>query len=76
MRSQKNMSIRLAVVDGKKVEDTFSRIGRTGEQAFERIERSILPFLQMHHAFIQEVLSGMKYQLSPNKVKPSLRQGR
>jgi len=29
MRSQKNMSIRLAVVDGKKVEDTFSRIGRT-----------------------------------------------
>ncbi len=43
MRSQKNMSIRLAVVDGKKVEDTFSRIGRTGEQAFERIERSTKP---------------------------------
>ncbi|MBI1327005.1 MAG: tape measure protein [Alphaproteobacteria bacterium] len=43
MRSQKNMSIRLAVVDGKKVEDTFSRIGRTGEQAFERIERSTRP---------------------------------
>lgn len=42
-RSQKNMSIRLAVVDGKKVEDTFSRIGRTGEQAFERIERSTKP---------------------------------
>jgi len=39
----KNMSIRLAVVDGKKVEDTFSRIGRTGEQAFERIERSTKP---------------------------------
>ncbi|MAF98884.1 MAG: hypothetical protein CMH26_09635 [Micavibrio sp.] len=37
------MSIRLAVVDGKKVEDTFSRIGRTGEQAFERIERSTKP---------------------------------
>ena len=43
MRSQKNMSIRLAVVDGKKVEDTFSRIGRMGEQAFERIERSTKP---------------------------------
>jgi lambda family phage tail tape measure protein len=43
MRSQKNMSIRLAVVDGKKVEDTFFRIGRTGEQAFERIERSTKP---------------------------------
>ena len=30
--AQKNMSIRLAVVDGKKVEDTFKRIGHTGEQ--------------------------------------------
>ena len=39
-RSQKNMSIRLAVVDGKKVEDTFSRIGNKGQRAFERIERS------------------------------------
>lgn len=43
MAKTKNMSIRLAVVDGKKVEDTFSRIGRTGEQAFERIERSTKP---------------------------------
>ena len=42
-RSQKNMSIRLAVVDGKKVEDTFSRIGNKGQQAFERIERSTKP---------------------------------
>lgn len=31
--AQKNMSIRLAVVDGKKVEETFERVGRTGEQA-------------------------------------------
>ncbi|MAS87214.1 MAG: hypothetical protein CMH30_04465 [Micavibrio sp.] len=42
-RSQKNMSIRLAVVDGKKVEDTFSRIGNKGQRAFERIERSTKP---------------------------------
>ena len=41
--AQKNMSIRLAVVDGKKVEDTFKRIGQTGEQAFERIDRSTRP---------------------------------
>ena len=41
--AQKNMSIRLAVVDGKKVEDTFKRIGQTGEQAFERIDRSTKP---------------------------------
>ena len=41
--AQKNMSIRLAVVDGKKVEDTFKRIGQTGEQAFERIDHSTKP---------------------------------
>lgn len=41
--SQKNMSIRLAVVDGKKVEQTFQRIGNSGGKAFERIERSTKP---------------------------------
>jgi len=43
MRSQKTMSIRLAVVDGKKVEDQFQRIGGTGEKAFNRITRSTTP---------------------------------
>ena len=43
MRSQKTMSIRLAVVDGKKVEDQFQRIGGTGEKAFNRITRSTAP---------------------------------
>lgn len=43
MRSQKNMSIRLAVVDGKKVEDQFDRIGNCGEKAFQRITRSTAP---------------------------------
>ena len=37
------MSIRLAVVDGKKVEDQFQRIGGTGEKAFNRITRSTTP---------------------------------
>ncbi len=37
------MSIRLAVVDGKKVEDQFQRIGGTGEKAFQRITRSTAP---------------------------------
>jgi lambda family phage tail tape measure protein len=41
--AQKNMSIRLAVVDGKKVEETFDRVGRTGEQAMGRISRSTAP---------------------------------
>lgn len=41
--AQKNMSIRLAVVDGKKVEETFERVGRTGEQAMGRISRSTAP---------------------------------
>lgn len=44
MRSaQKNMSIRLAVVDGKRVEDNFDRIGQKGEQAMGRISRSTAP---------------------------------
>jgi len=43
MRSQKTMSIRLAVVDGKKVEDQFQRIGGTGEKAFQKITRSTAP---------------------------------
>jgi tape measure domain-containing protein len=37
------MSIRLAVVDGKKVEDQFDRIGNRGEKAFQRITRSTAP---------------------------------
>ena len=41
--AQKNMSIRLAVVDGKRVEETFERVGRTGEQAMGRISRSTAP---------------------------------
>ncbi|PCH98216.1 MAG: hypothetical protein COB76_07250, partial [Alphaproteobacteria bacterium] len=41
--SQKNMSIRLAVIDGKKVEKTFTRIGNAGGKAFERIDRSTKP---------------------------------
>ncbi len=41
--AQKKMSIRLAVVGGKKVEKTFDRIGRTGSKAFERIEHSTKP---------------------------------
>ncbi len=41
--SQKNMSIRLSVINGKKVEKTFKRIGNTGSNAFERIERSTKP---------------------------------
>jgi len=43
MRSQKKMSIRLAVIDGKKVEKTFERIGKTGSRAFKRIEHSTKP---------------------------------
>jgi tape measure domain-containing protein len=41
--AQKNMSIRLAVVDGKRVEETFERVGRTGEQALNRIDRATAP---------------------------------
>lgn len=41
--AQKNMSIRLAVVDGKRVEDNFDRIGQKGEQAMSRISRSTAP---------------------------------
>ena len=41
--AQKNMSIRLAVVDGKRVEDNFDRIGQKGEQAMGRISRSTAP---------------------------------
>ncbi len=41
--AQKNMSIRLAVVDGKRVEETFERVGRTGEQAMNRIDRATAP---------------------------------
>lgn len=41
--AQKNMSIRLAVIDGKRVEDNFDRIGQKGEQAMGRISRSTAP---------------------------------
>lgn len=37
MRSQKTMSIRLAVVDGQKVEARFDSIGNKGEKAFRKI---------------------------------------
>lgn len=41
--AQKNMSIRLAVVDGKRVEDAFEQIGRTGQNAFDRISAATKP---------------------------------
>jgi len=41
--AQKNMSIRLAVVDGKRVEDQFDRIGRTGQSAFDKISAATKP---------------------------------
>lgn len=44
--AQKNLSIRLAVVDGKKVENTFERIGNTGEKSMHRIRQSTKPASQ------------------------------
>jgi tape measure domain-containing protein len=41
--AQKNMSIRLAVVDGKRVESEFEQIGRTGQNAFDRISAATKP---------------------------------
>ena len=41
--AEKKLSIRLAALDGKKVEDTFNRIGKTGERAFDKINRSTKP---------------------------------
>lgn len=41
--TEKKLSIRLAALDGKKVEDTFNRIGKTGERAFDKISRSTKP---------------------------------
>jgi lambda family phage tail tape measure protein len=43
MRSQKTMSIRLAVVDGQKVEARFDSIGNKGEKAFRKITVSTAP---------------------------------
>ena len=41
--AQKNMSIRLAVVDGKRVEEAFESVGRTGQQAMNRINQATGP---------------------------------
>lgn len=41
--TQKNMSIRLAVVDGKVVEDSFQRIGNKGSEALNKIAHATAP---------------------------------
>lgn len=41
--AEKKLSIRLAALGGKQVEDSFNRLGKSGERAFDRISRSTKP---------------------------------
>ena len=41
--AEKRLSIRLAALDGKKVEQTFRDVGESGERAFQRISQSTKP---------------------------------
>jgi hypothetical protein len=41
--AEKRLSIRLAALDGKKVEQTFRDVGESGERAFQRISQATKP---------------------------------